>query len=205
MITRTAKLYGGITTNTDTNITVQFNNRAVFSGPIEFIGDIDENGHGPVAQWDLPIDEYGEIPCSIIVNDGNFLFITIHTNYLGGKQIFAIKPNAVWQTYVPDTLQQLNLDSKNLSNLEFEAKYGLTKDQARNNVELVETISNTEYYGDPNTTTVESDGKNDVLLDGIPQLRIVQTSEEMGKWYYQINKNQQLDFNYTILPPILNN
>ena len=55
------------------------------------------------------------------------------------------------------------------------------------------------YYSDMNTNSAESDGKNNVQIDGVEQPRNPQNEEEAaGEWFYVVPNGSTLTCDYTI-------
>ena len=108
----------------------------------------------------------------------------------------------MWDLYTPANIDELQLDF-GLTNSDFENKYGLTKQQARENISIIETVPTELFFGSPNENTAESDGKDNVTINGVPQTRQLIIPGQIGDWHYTIKNGERLDCIFTIQPPVV--
>jgi hypothetical protein len=59
------------------------------------------------------------------------------------------------------------------------------------------------YWGDVNSNSIETDGKNNVKINGVDQSRVVVNPDETGDWYYSIPENGTLTCDIFVDPDIV--
>jgi hypothetical protein len=59
------------------------------------------------------------------------------------------------------------------------------------------------YWDDVNQNSIETDGKNNVKINGVDQFRVVVNPDETGDWYYCIPENGTLTCDIFVDPTII--
>lgn len=158
--------------------------------------------------WETDEALEGVIPASLTVTGGNLLFSTITANMLTGTNAITVKQDpALWPLYKPSTIDEFHSDVKNLSLADFTAKYGFSNAGGPNNeiqprVEITEVVPKQNNWIVPYkildpTTDPASDGKNNVKVDGVDQVREFGQSAT-GQWSYFVPDGSTLTFNHAI-------
>jgi hypothetical protein len=204
MTIRTAKLHGIIHSENSVMIDVKFNNNTVYSGPATVGEDVTNYGAYTVATWNFDESIHGVIPLTISVTGGDFTFVTILMNLvLPDRKILVFDTDAVWPGAVPESIESFGDDAANLTDEDFLQKYLFSKQVAFNYVKETGTDSTRiDVFADPNVNTVDSDGKENVEIDGVQQIRTLLDSTYLGDWHYLIEDGQQLTCNFTIAAPV---
>lgn len=205
MTQRIAKLYGKLDSNTPTFATVWFDNQIVHSGQLSFTEPPDGEGFGTVATWFIDLQQHGDIPLSIEITQGKFVFVSVLMNYMGNRILWKIKPDAVWSAYVPKDADDLHHDYVCMTSEEFFNKYQMRRvDVDALNKEVIGHIPSKDNFDHPNLVTVDSHDKNNVKINGVLRPRKILLQHQVGRWHYTIDQNERLDCDYTVLPPDLN-
>jgi hypothetical protein len=64
-------------------------------------------------------------------------------------------------------------------------------------------IAPEDYWGDVNYNSVETDGKINVRIDGVEQIRQVIDPEQTGDWWYRISDSQTLTCDIFVDPDLI--
>jgi hypothetical protein len=204
MTLRTAQLYGKTTPSlleSTVNVDVSFNGDVVYSDAATKY-NTDEFGHSILATWTLDPAIHGEIPVTIDVTGGSLTFIAIFMNYNRNiPLILQLKDEEEWPVVVPAVRDFIQTDLKKLTNTEFTQKYGIDKRTVLNEY-LVIATDWANSFTDAAVYNPETDSKIDVVINGVPQIRIVRDNTQLGGWYWVISQNGQLDCKYRVNPPV---
>jgi hypothetical protein len=173
MATRTIKFIGkAYSTEGDVSVVVNFNSVEVYSGTVTTVNS-----------------ECPQKPLSGENNDELFTF-DISTDISGSIPLTIAVSNG--------TLVFFDLIGNYTG-------YTLETDEAGDPVIVdgayVVDVAPVDTYGDLNLNTVESDGKNNVVIDpdqGDGQSRAVLNEEESGDWYYKVWSGSTLSCNFVI-------
>lgn len=209
MATRTNRLIGKVWGDPATpgTIVVHYNGAVVFSGTVP-------TSSGTVNP-DLPIDQFdilcswngdssveGTIPVSVSeVQNGVVQLYNIRMNQITEVVALSFKPDVVWPGYVPSSVTEMQNDRANLTDAEFVAKYSAPKSFYWDVVESTVTVPIEDNFVDPYGVTTETDGKNNVLLDGVDVSRTVPLTTT-GIWQYTIPTESTLTFNLLVTPRV---
>lgn len=139
-MTKTAKLYGQVQPGTsEVTASVFFNDTLVYSGPVQQTGEMTQHGLWSVAEWTYDPDQFDQtINLKIEVEGGtvNFSDILTETSAEDHKDTvvdIVFKQDAAWNLYSPINIDELMADADG-SGSAFVEKYGMTKDQAKFNL-----------------------------------------------------------------------
>lgn len=211
MPTRTVKLYGKVWGNpaTPATITVDFDGQQRYQGSVTTVpGIVDRRINFAdeivMATWEVGLDVVGPKALSFSVTGGDAVFHTMHANYMGARVIsYKFVPEATWPSYQPSSATEVYIDSQRLNNTDFQTQYGLTKAVALAQIEPDQTQTTEQHYNDlSGTSTFESDGHDNVQIDGVPQVRNP-TESELGKWVYPVLDGQTLTCTVKVVPAIV--
>ena len=56
--------------------------------------------------------------------------------------------------------------------------------------ESVVTVTPENFWADVNQNSIETDGKSNVLINGVEQVRYIMDPSQIGDWYYRISENE---------------
>jgi hypothetical protein len=56
--------------------------------------------------------------------------------------------------------------------------------------ELVVTVTPENFWADVNRNNIETDGKSNVLINGVEQVRNLMDPNQIGDWWYRISENE---------------
>jgi len=179
MATRTIKLMGkAYAASGNVSLVVNFNNSEVFNGEVTTTA-----GASPVkgqtgvelASWTVDTSVSGNIPLSIAVSGGVFHFQTLQGNYVGWEP----------QGTEPDNASDHSWADTNADGTEY-----------------IVTTQPVNYYGEMNTNSSSSDGKNNVSFsssDGDTVTRsVVEADETTGEWIYVIQDGVTFSCDFVI-------
>ena len=179
MAIRTFKLYGvAFLQNGTANITVNYNNVEVFSGPVTtcneptplFVGYPNDR-ITLLAQWESTTDVTGNIPISITANSGDVFWTLTEANYSG-----------ISLSYDPPV-------------------------DPENPVPVV-LIQPVDFYRDPNINTEFTDGRTNVKMNGVTMTVGIRPSDVtdpglLGDWFYEIPQGSTLSCDIYIDPDLI--
>jgi hypothetical protein len=204
MATRTYQLIGKVYGDSATAATVSVK----LNGTQEFLGDVtpeavfttvDALASVVVCQWQTDGTETGDgstnvtVPVEISVTNGDLVFENILMNQIHGSGTFSFKPDAVWVNYTPATIDDLDLDRKNLSTEEFTTKYGFAPVEIYSRLDIVVNSDRQTLFVDPwSSNYAESDGRDNVKIDGVPNLNRKESGATQGTWKYVVLNGQTL-------------
>ena len=182
------------------NLTVNFNNAQVFSGSVTSeTGPIEKAFIGvELASWTIDSSVSGSIPLSIAVTGGACGFVTLHMNLCQFREVFSFDPASPWASNPPAPALTVRFDTEDLDDAAFQTKYGVDKATALGRI-IATNENNVDQFFDPNRVTAESDGKNNVLIDGESQPRSPGPGEN-GKWIYMISNGSTLTCDFVVDP-----
>jgi hypothetical protein len=204
MTLRTAQLYGTLTPSSlesTVNVDVSFNGNVVYSGRATSY-NTDEFGHSILATWTLDPAIHGEIPVTINVTGGSLTFVAIFMNYNRNiPLILQLKDEEEWPVVLPAVRDFIQTDMRELTLNEFAQKYGVDK---RTMLDDYLVIANdwANSFTDAAGYNPETDSKIDVVINGVPQIRIVRDDDQLGGWHWLIPENGQVDCKYSVDPPV---
>jgi len=210
MATRTVKLYGKVWGNPESpaTITVNFGGQQQYQGPVATAaGTADPHIQFQdmivMATWEVDLAVSGSTDFAFAITGGDAIFHTMHANYMGPRiASYKFVAGAIWPAYQPSEGIIVYWDSRQLDDADFQNQYGLTKAQALAQIEPDQTLTTEQNFDDfTGPSTMESDGHNDVRIDGVPQPRIP-TEGELGKWTYVVQNGQTLTCSVQALPAI---
>jgi len=135
MATRTYQLNCKIWGNSSNpaTVTVNYNGNQVFSNTVSTIdGPLNPEtpeGLSPLIYWttDTATDVGGVFPVSVTIQNGNMLLRDIVVNQMWAVDIFDLVAGTLWPAHVPQTAMEVISDWIQLTDADFETKYGLTK------------------------------------------------------------------------------
>jgi hypothetical protein len=159
-----------------------------------YLGELDT-----LCQWSSDTSVTGQIPCSVTVLNGSLLVSHIAVTHYRGSHSFALNSGATWPAHVPTTGNEVSTDIQLLANPAFESKYGLTKEQASANCTPTLVTPPDEFFADPNVNSFESDGKTNIKIDRIPQIRDTATFPIGGEWRWAVGSGSTIEFDFEIL------
>lgn len=179
MVQRIGQLIGGAySTGGDVHVQGTYNGVEFINGPvITTVVDVlpspnDQMFYGNIiAQFETTTDTTGQIPVVLSVTGGILYFGHFWMNYTGS-------------TWVQDpTNPDVPVDPNDPSTYIW-----------------VETVPPIDYYGDPNTNTVESDGISNLLKNGVPWNWRINVGDQLGDWEYPINNGDTITFDFFVDP-----
>lgn len=213
MATRTYQLIGKVYGDSSTAATVSVN----LDGTQEFLGDItpevffttvDALPSVVVCQWQTDGTETGDgstnatLPVEISVTNGDFVFENVLMNQIHGSGTLSLKPDATWVNYTPATIDDLDLDRKNLSAEEFTTKYGFAPQEIYSRLDIVINPDQQDLFLNPwSSNYAETDGRNNVKIDGVPDLSRKEAGATTGTWKYIVLNGQTLTFDLVLPIP----
>lgn len=199
MAQRTLNLYGKVWGDpaSPASITVSFDGQQRYQGPVATsIGSVDKQtafvDMDVLATWQLELDDVGPKDLTFTITGGNAIFHVIHANY-NGEQVLSWKftPGATWPAYQPSSADEVAQDMQQLDSAAFDEKYGMGKTPASAQIEPDQVLPTDQNYSDiTGPSTPESDGYNNVQIDGVPQTRPEGAPE--GKWIDAVLDGQSL-------------
>ena len=178
MTTRTIQMLGY---STGATISVEWNGSPAWSGTVDAAGSFDTPA--VLAEWQSPIDLIGSIPLTIHGHSGKLRLVTFHANFIHPVQHNILDPDAEWPLYRP-TLQELAKDADD-PNFDLETKYGLDRHELTARLLTVQTQSAADNFREPFQVNDQSDGKDDVVIDGVAQIRLPVSPHE-GQWHWPV-------------------
>jgi hypothetical protein len=205
MTTRTNKLLGRIWGDpaNPATITVNFNGAQVYTGTAPTVAGVLESPYlgelDTLCQWSDDTSVTGLIPVSVSVLNGSLLVSHVAVTHYRGSHSFALNPGAVWPSHVPATAEEVTTDARLLDATAFESKYGLTKDQASANYTVTIVTPPEEFFTDPNINSLESDGKFNIKIDGVAQIRDTTRFPIGGEWRWAVGSGSTIEFDFEIL------
>ena len=209
MATRTNRLIGKVWGDPSTpgTLVVHYNGVTVFSGTVPttagtFNPDLPVDQFDVLCSWDGDSSVEGTVPVSISeVQNGVVQLYNIKMNQLSEVVALVFKTGVTWPGYQPSSVEEMQNDKANLTDVEFVAKYNAPKSFYYDVVESTVTVSIQDNYTDPYGVTTDTDGKNNVLLDGIDVTRSTPLTTT-GIWQYGIPTESTLTFNLLVTPRI---
>jgi hypothetical protein len=211
MAERTVRLYGKVWGDpaSPASITVLFDGEPCYQGPVNTVSgalepDVVWSDMTVLATWPIALDVVGAKSMSFTVNDGDAVVQTLHANYMGAQvtswQFVAAQ---TWPSYQPASADEVAADRLQLDDAAFVAKYGLTKSQARTQIEPAVIIPTEQNWNDlTGASTLQSDGRDNVVIAGVAQTRTV-TSNQLGKWNWPVLSGQTLTCDVQVIPAVL--
>lgn len=181
MATRTLKLRGMVWGNpaNPATLTVSWNSTQVFSGTVDTVEGVPDRfiiaQNMPfLCTWTNDTSQSGFIPLVLTISGGVMAWGTIVGNYY--QQESDAQSYAAWR----DGMQA---DIDTLTEAQFDAKYGWTKVAAEEAIAL-NSPANT-YVDISGIGSVDSDGHDNVVINGVPGERTV-WEDEIGAWTWII-------------------
>jgi hypothetical protein len=180
MVQRIAKLRGGAySTGGDIHVRGTYNGVEFINGPVTttIVDTLPSPGdlapyNFDIAQFETTTDATGQIPVVLTVTgNGVFCFGHFWMNYTGYTR--------VQEPTNPDVPIDPNDPSTYI---------------------WVVTVPPEEYYGAPNTNTVESDGISDLTKNGSTWYWRTNVGTLLGDWKYPINAGDTVTFNFFVDP-----
>jgi hypothetical protein len=179
MVQRIVQLIGGAySTGGDVHVQGTYNGVEFINGPvITTVVDVlpspnDQMFYGNIiAQFDTTTDTTGQIPVVLSVTGGILYFGHFWMNYTGSTW--------VQEPTNPDVPVDPNDPSTYI---------------------WVETVPPIDYYADPNTNTVESDGISNLTKNGSPWAWRTDVGDQLGDWEYPINNGDTITFDFFVDP-----
>lgn len=213
MAIRTYQLIGKVYGDSATAATVSVK----LAGTQEFLGDItpeavfttvDALSSVVVCQWQTDGTEAGDgstnvtLPVEISVTNGDLVFENILANQIRNSGLLSFKPDAVWVSHTPATIDELNLDRKNLSTEEFTTKYGFAPVEIYSRLDMVSNSDRQTLFVEPwSSNYAVSDGRDNVKIDGVTNLSRAEAGATTGTWKYVVLNGQTLTFDLTLPKP----
>ena len=211
MPTRTNKLVGKIWGDpaNPAILTVSYNGQQVFSGPATTApGTYDPTW--PVDQldvlatWQDDSSTVGNIPVSISITGGTLYFLHILMNEITAQSQLSFKPNPTWPGYVPASLDEIINDRVELSDSDFQTKYGAPKSLTYDVTDSTVITPIDSHFRLPTVITDQTDGKNSVFVDGNDVTREVPLSTR-GSWGYRGGSGSTLTYTQIVDPRVVPN
>lgn len=200
MPTRTHKIYGKVWGDpaSPATLTVTYNGEQVFSGPVNTVlgtydPELPRDQFDFLATWTGDSSVSGNIPVSISVNGGTMHFQDIFMNELTQERAIELKPDAVWPGYAPSTLEEIYHDRYLLSDEEFQTKYSSPKSLIYSVTNITTLTPISEWFRPPTGITTETDGKENVLIDGVDMSR-PKPLTTTGSWAYKIPSGSTMTY-----------
>lgn len=213
MSTRTYQLIGKVYGDSTTAATVSVK----LSGTQEFLGDItpdtvfttvDALPSVVICQWQTDGTETGDgstnvtLPVEISITGGDLVFENILANQIHDSGLLSFKSDAAWVSHTPATIDELNLDRKNLSTEGFTAKYGFSPEEIYTRLDMVSNSDRQTLFVDPwSSNYAVSDGRDNVKIDGVPDNSRLESGTTSGTWKYVVLNGQTLTFDLTLPKP----
>lgn len=209
MATRTNRLIGKVWGDPATpgTIVVHYNGAVVFSGTVPTSSgtvnpDLPLDQFDILCSWDGDSSVEGTIPVSISeVQNGVVQLYNIRMNEISEVVDSVFKPNVSWPGYVPSTVDEIRSDRAILTDAEFLTKYSAQKSLYWQVIDSTVTVSIQDNFINPYPVTTDTDGKNNVLLDGVDVSRSVPLTNT-GIWQYTIPTESTLTFNLLVSPRV---
>lgn len=211
MAERTVRLYGKVWGDpaSPASITVLFDGEPCYQGPVTTTAGVLEpavawSDMTVLATWPIALDVVGAKPLSFTVNDGDAVVQTLHANYMGTQVAsWQFVTGSTWPSYQPASADEVAADRLQLDDAAFVDKYGLTKSQARTQIEPDVIIPTEQNWNDlTGASTLQSDGRDNVVIAGVPQLRSADASQ-LGKWNWTVLSGQTLTCDVQVIPAVL--
>lgn len=209
MTNRTAIIMGKATTldpeENSVNLAITLNNSVVFDGTVT-ANDVDPGVfNNELCRFDFPVDWQDNISIALTPTGGTVIWEGIHTNFTGSLYEFvSFKDTAVWPAHVPATIDELRFDLESLSHSEFDEKYGHVL--LNNNVTKVTVLDSSLRFQTINqTNTVESDGRDNIHIDGVPQSMDLDARRAgvIGDWGWTVNSGQTITADISFPAPLV--
>ncbi len=180
MVQRIARLRGGAySTGGDVHVRGTYNGVEFINGPVTttIVDTLPSPGDPKpydfeMAQFVTTTDDTGQIPVVITVTGtGVFYFGHFWMNYTGYTRVREpTNPNVPINPNDPSTYI------------------------------WVVTVPPEEFFGQPNTNTVESDGVSNLTKNGLPWSWRVNVGDKLGDWKYPINAGETVTFDFFVDP-----
>jgi len=182
MTQRHLKVYGAAySADGDADITLVFNGQQVKNGVIPTTHSPVPIGHTPandisvLAEFDIDLSVTGNVPVELTVNSGSVIFVTIEGNYSGiDRNVQQTDPTVPIDPNNPATFTVISV-----------------------------TVAPIDFYGDLNINTSESDGKENVTIDGVAQPRVLIDPGLIGDWHYTVHTGSTLTCDLVIDPALI--
>ena len=209
MATRTNKLIGkvwGDPANPAT-ISVQFNNQAVYSGPVPTSAglpdpQLDWEQTVELCSWETTDAVSGSIPVDITITNGALLVHDIVMNYLMAVGSTSFQSGATWPGYVPATVDEFVNDLRpenrgGLSDAAFQAKYSGDKNLRYQVLAVIEITPSNENFVSPNINSLATDGKNNIKINDV-DYTLIRTEDQTGESHILSPNNGNIKFDLYI-------
>lgn len=180
MVARVAKFMGSLySTGNTANLEVRYNGVVVQSGPVAATtqNPLPQQQPSTSPTWEQSLFEFatdtdvtGNIPVKITVTGGVLFFSHFQMNYTGKAGLVANDPNVPVDPADPSTWHWENL------------------------------ILPQDFYSDPNSNTLESDGVNNIVKNGQPWEWRVNVGDNTGNWAYPVNDGETIEFDFYVDP-----
>lgn len=160
----------------------------------------------PIIVFDFPMDLHGAIPFTLTVDGGKMTWSLTETNYHGDvKEMVDFKlEDGIWPNGVPSSKQEVWDDINSLTPEQLITKY--TEEASANAIYQI-TIPSADNWQDVNgENTAESDGRDNVRIDGIPRpinIALRESGVAMGDIHYQIESGSTFACDLIVVPPVL--
>lgn len=195
MAIRTLKLRGMVWGNPDNpaTLTVSWNGTQVFNGTVDTSEGMPDRFYPQpsmpwVCTWTADTSQSGTIPLVLTINGGDMVWATIYGNY------YTTEVDAEGYTSWYNALQT---DIDTLTPEQFDAKNGFTVTAAE---EAMVMNNPANVYNDVSGIgTVQSDGHDNVVINGVPGTRTV-WEDELGPWNWLIPNGGTLTCDVRVLP-----
>lgn len=206
MPNRTVKCYGKAYGDSPVTVKATFNNTVVHSATVSTVSgspdrSIQFDNLDNLFEFTLDTSINGSIPFKLEVTGGSLIWNTLHANYVIPETEDLINDSAVWPSYVPATAAEIKNDSSNLSDADFNAKYGADKIQLEfDNVDFLTIVTSASARFDDlseinnvdpdlNRNPITSDGHDNVQIDGVSYPRNADASTS-GTWNWYIEDGE---------------
>lgn len=180
MVARVAKFMGSLySTSSTATVEVEYNGVVVQSGALSATtqNPLPEAQPSTSTTWEQSLFEFqtdtditGNIPVKITVTNGVLFFSHFQMNYTGKAGLVANDPNVPIDPTNPATWHWENL------------------------------ILPQDFYSDPNTNTLETDGVSNTRKNGSPWTWRTNVSDQLGNWAYMVQAGETFEFDFYVDP-----
>lgn len=200
MTQRTMKIYGKTFGSTSTpRFLISLAGQTVFDRTVETTDSAtleefhsDDVGN-PLIVFDFPMQLSGAVPFSLYVEGCKFKWTVTLTNYHGNltRVTDVDLANGTWPNGVPADKAEVIQDANSLEITDFLNKYGNVPES---NFVIETTTVSADHWQDVNgENTVTSDGRDNLVINGVPKLLNVSLREQgihMGDFHWTVEPGQ---------------